>query len=175
MKTHTQQQTNLEIETTAIEPKLSRQERSEYRLRKWRGNTLVPVIIALAISALATIAFLSQGANLAMENKVLVAQNEIAALIYEWNVANEALGGPTNVPATFLANTSNTTYNQAITFSQATAKDGTKAGVAATMSYKTESDEACISLSTKISTQQDGVASIPVPSCDSATLTITLK
>ena len=64
MKTHTQQQTNLKKETTATEPKLSSRKRSEYKPRKWRGNTLVPVIIALAISALATIAFLSQGANL---------------------------------------------------------------------------------------------------------------
>ena len=175
MKTHTQQQTNLKKETTATEPKLSSRKRSEYKPRKWRGNTLVPVIIALAISALATIAFLSQGANLAMENKVLVAQNEIAALISEWNVANEALGGTTNVPGNFLQGTTNTTYNRAIAFTAATAQQGNTAAQAATMTFTTESNEACISLSTKISTQQDGVSNSPVPACTGPALTITLN
>ena len=87
MKTHTQQQTNLEEETTATETKLSRQKRSEYRPRKWRGNTLVPVIIALAISAIATVAFLNQGANLAADNKIVIAQNEIVAIHGEYTLA----------------------------------------------------------------------------------------
>ena len=87
MKTHTQQQTNLEKETTATETKLSRQKRSEYRPRKWRGNTLVPVIIALAISAIATVAFLNQGANLAADNKIVIAQNEIVAIHGEYTLA----------------------------------------------------------------------------------------
>lgn len=87
MKTHTQQQTNLEIETTATESKLNRRKRSEYRPRKWRGNTLVPVIIALAISAIATVAFLNQGANLAADNKIVIAQNEIVAIHGEYTLA----------------------------------------------------------------------------------------
>jgi hypothetical protein len=87
MKTHTQQQTNLEIETTATESKLSHQKRSEYKPRKWRGNTLVPVIIALAISAIATVAFLNQGANLAADNKIVIAQNEIVAIHGEYTLA----------------------------------------------------------------------------------------
>ena len=97
MKTHTQQQTNLEIEIEieiiATEPKLSRQKRSEYRPRKWRGNTLVPVIIALAISAIATVAFLNQGADLTEKNKVILAQNEIASALSDWVVSREATGG----------------------------------------------------------------------------------
>jgi hypothetical protein len=86
MKTHTQQQTSLEIETTATEPKLSRQKRSEYKPKKWRGNTLVPVIIALAISAIATVAFLNQGANLASDNKIIISQNEIVAIQGEYTL-----------------------------------------------------------------------------------------
>ena len=93
MKTHTQQQTNLEIETTQTEQKLSSRKRSKYRPRNWRGNTLVPVIIALAISAIATVAFLNQGADLSAKNKVVIAQNEVASAISEWVVSREATGG----------------------------------------------------------------------------------
>ena len=60
--------------------------------RKWRGNTLVPVIIALAISAIATIAFLNQGANLSADNKIVLAQNEIASALGDWVVAKTAGG-----------------------------------------------------------------------------------
>lgn len=93
MKTHTQQQTKLEIETTATESTLSRQKQGEYRSRKWRGNTLVPVIIALAISAIATVAFLNQGADLTEKNKVILAQNEIASALSDWVVSREATVG----------------------------------------------------------------------------------
>jgi hypothetical protein len=96
MKTHTQQQTNLEIETTATEPKLSSRKRSEYRPRKSRGNTLVPVIIALAISAIATVAFLNQGADLSTKNKIVIAQNEIASAMGDWVVIRTNSGVGTN-------------------------------------------------------------------------------
>ena len=49
------------------------------------GNSLVPVIIALAISALASVAFLDQGSNLAKKNKQLLAQYEIIELLDQWN------------------------------------------------------------------------------------------
>jgi len=86
MKTHTQQQTNLKKETTATEPKLSSRKRSEYKPRKWRGNTLVPVIIGLTISAIATVTFLNQGASLAADNKSILAQNEIASIMNSWSI-----------------------------------------------------------------------------------------
>jgi len=85
MKTHTQQQTNLKKETTATEPKLSSRKRSEYKPRKWRGNTLAPVVIGLAVSAIATVTFLNQGANLAADNKSILAQNEIASIMTSWS------------------------------------------------------------------------------------------
>lgn len=49
------------------------------------GNTLIPVIIALAISAVASIAFLKQGADLSTQAKILEAQYEIADLLQYWN------------------------------------------------------------------------------------------
>ena len=49
------------------------------------GNSLVPVIIALAISAVASVAFLDQGSNLAEKNKVFAVQFEIIELLDQWN------------------------------------------------------------------------------------------
>lgn len=49
------------------------------------GNTLIPVIITLAISAVASVAFLKQGADLSTQAKVLEAQYEIADLLQYWN------------------------------------------------------------------------------------------
>ncbi|MDG2018025.1 MAG: hypothetical protein P8J25_01095 [Porticoccaceae bacterium] len=100
MKTHTQQQTKLKLETTATEPKLSSRKRSEYRPRKSRGNTLVPVIIALAISAIATVAFLNQGADLSTKNKIVIAQNEFASAMGDWVVirANSGVGTDSHSP-----------------------------------------------------------------------------
>ena len=117
MKTHTQQQTNLEKETTATESKLSPQKRSEYRPRKWRGNTLVPVIIALAISAIATVAFLTQGANLAADNKKILAQNQISSLLGEWSIvtSTNAIDGVQQGDLPLIAN-NNTVYGAALTF-----------------------------------------------------------
>ena len=62
---------------------------SSYQATYQRGNTLVPVIIGLTISAIATVAFLNQGANLSQKNKILMAQNEIARAIQQWNIARQ--------------------------------------------------------------------------------------
>ena len=59
---------------------------SSYQATYQWGNTLVPVIISLAISAIATIAFLNQGANLSQKNKILMAQYEIVNLVQQWNI-----------------------------------------------------------------------------------------
>lgn len=49
--------------------------------RRLRGNTLVPVVIALAISAVATVAFLQQGETLMEDNKRILATTEVARLV----------------------------------------------------------------------------------------------
>lgn len=56
------------------------------------GNSLVPVIIALAISAVASVAFLNQGSKLTEKNKVLAAQSELTAILEEWNSRKSSLG-----------------------------------------------------------------------------------
>ncbi|MDG1694567.1 MAG: hypothetical protein P8I13_06915 [Porticoccaceae bacterium] len=142
---------------------------------KKRGNTLVPVIIALAISALATIAFLTQGANLAMDNKVVVAQNELARIISDWDVAKAAANNdPTGIPAGFITG-NNSTYNLAMayTVAQAPATSG-GAPTNATITYQTESAEACNALSIKIPSAWAVISG--APNCNNtATLTVTLQ
>lgn len=49
-----------------------------------RGNTLAPVVIALFISALASIAFLQQGAQLSEKQKLIRAPEEVMEIINEW-------------------------------------------------------------------------------------------
>ena len=82
------------------------------------GNTLIPVIIALAISTVATIAFLNQGADLSAQAKVLKAQYEVAAILQEWNRLKSSVGissiSATNFPsATYRTNLygGNVNYN----------------------------------------------------------------
>ena len=84
-------QTHYQVKTQAA-GQLENKNR-QYLPHKWQGNTLVPVIIALAISAIATVAFLNQGADLSAKNKVVIAQNEIASAISDWVVLRDATGG----------------------------------------------------------------------------------
>ena len=156
MKTHTQQQTKLEIETTATESKLSHQKRSEYKPRKWRGNTLVPVIIALAISGLATIAFLNQGANLQEDTKVVAAQNEIIALLEDYNVAKQMNGG--KIPTVSFISGNNATFSGTQLY---TAPSGTQTN--GVITFHTDTASSCATLALKIPTA--GVVVNPAPTC----------
>lgn len=56
-----------------------------HQFKTQQGNTLVPVIIALAISMVATLGFIKQGNNLSNTTNQLLAQNEITKLIGHWN------------------------------------------------------------------------------------------
>ena len=49
------------------------------------GNSLAPIIIALGISAIATVGFLKQGTKLSDKNKALSAQYEIIEVLEQWN------------------------------------------------------------------------------------------
>jgi hypothetical protein len=161
MKTHTQQQTNLEKETTATEPKLSHQKRSEYRLRKWRGNTLVPVIIALAISAIATVAFLNQGANLATDNKLVIAQNEIAVALSDWVVARTSGNANPAARGNIFEGSNSTTFsnlNSALAAQTSAPSLPAMANGAAYMIYKTDITATCNALNARLPTSLDGVS-----------------
>jgi hypothetical protein len=182
MKTHTQQQTNLEIETTATEQKLSSRKRSKYRPRKWRGNTLVPVIIALFISAIATVAFLNQGANLAADNKIVIAQNEIVAIHGEYTLAAFRKGA-TNVANTdlpFIYGSSayrSNIFGKAYSFTAATAttttsQGTTQQGTPATVTYGTDNNTTCNELATIVN-RLGGLTG--VCATGTGTMTITLN
>ncbi len=56
------------------------------------GNTLIPVIIALAISAVASITFLRQGAELSVQAQVQQAQQEVASILEEWDILKVSVG-----------------------------------------------------------------------------------
>ncbi|MDA8898776.1 hypothetical protein N9I89_03370 [Porticoccaceae bacterium] len=60
-----------------------------------RGNTLVPVIIALSISSLAAVAFLKQGADLSEKQKVIQAPYEVLEYLEEWINLKKEKGGST--------------------------------------------------------------------------------
>ncbi len=163
MKTHTQQQTKLEIEIIATEPKLSRQKRSEYRPRKWRGNTLVPVIIALAISAIATIAFLNQGADLSTKNKIVIAQNEIASALSDWVVIREANGVGTTAGAPKPADRGNIFDSSGTKFGRLAAAITAPGTIVPSMAqhtpymtYKTDVEASCNILRDRLSDKVDG-------------------
>ena len=161
MKTHTQQQTNLEKETTATESKLSPQKRSEYRPRKWRGNTLVPVIIALAISAIATVAFLTQGANLAADNKKILAQNQISSLLGEWSIVTSTnpIGGVQQGDLPLIAN-NNTVYGAALTFNPCTGNNNACQANEPNIEFTVDTVANCTALLNAVPTTLGGIASI---------------
>ena len=58
-----------------------------------RGNTLVPVIIALSISSVAAVAFLKQGADLSEKQKVIQAPHEVLEYLEEWVNLKKEKGG----------------------------------------------------------------------------------
>jgi hypothetical protein len=162
MKTHTQYQSK--SETIATESKLSRQKRSEYRPRKWRGNTLVPVIIALAISAIATIAFLNQGADLSTKNRIVIAQNEIASALSDWVVIREANGVGTTAGAPKPADRGNIFDSSGTKFARLAAAITTAGTIVTTkmtqhapyMTYKTDAEASCNILRDRLSNKVDG-------------------
>lgn len=50
------------------------------------GNSLAPIIIALSISAIATVGFLKQGTKLSDKNSALSSQYDVIELLDQWNI-----------------------------------------------------------------------------------------
>ena len=139
------------------------------RAHKQLGNTLVPVLISMVIMSAATAAFLIEGADLNSRSKVSVAGNEIAGMIYDWNLirtsnAASVIGGTaTGNPPAPASMSGNNTYGNAITLSP---------GASPSVSYTTDSASSCTSLSGTFNATVQGVAS---SSCAEAALTINLN
>ena len=67
--------------------------------RQQKGNTLVPVVIGLAIAAIATVAFLNQGEGLIADNNRVLATNEIAGILANYNTIRATGVAAANVTA----------------------------------------------------------------------------
>ena len=163
MKTHTQQQTNQNTETIATEQKLRHQKRQEYKPQKWRGNTLVPVIIALAISAIATVAFLNQGADLSEKNKIILAQNEIATVLSEWVVSREGTGGANAGTTTVIPSTKGVINFGELSSKIANTNTLFKTDIVVStryLTYPTSSLTNCVALKNRFKDTMDGVGSV---------------
>ena len=140
--------------------------KQQYLPHKWRGNTLVPVIIALAISALATIAFLNQGANLQEDTKVVAAQNEIISLLQDYDVAKKMNGG--TIPTVVFVSGNNSAYSLAQSYAPPTSSTPT-----GTITFTTDTDSACASLAGKVPTSGNNVSG--APTCANSVLSISLQ
>ena len=125
-----------------------------------QGNTLVPVLIALAIALAATAAFLLQGEGLIDDNKKVLATSEVASLLSEYNSiralgveANNVKG--TEVPGIKGKNV----YGFDIKFVEyaAAGASGT-GGTATSITYGTDGPDSCNYL-LKAFAKSDGVAS----------------
>ena len=146
---------------------------SSYQANFQRGNTLVPVIIGLAISAIATVAFLNQGANLSQKNKILMAQNEIARAIQQWNIlkSTEAMSNSlTN--SNFLGRPN--VYGQKVDFNVIVIRPSnpTIANSLIFLGYPVNSQNTCNSLKSVFSSTMEGISPLgirkdtdPNPNC----------
>ena len=155
--------------------------KQQYFPHKWRGNTLVPVIIALAISAIATVAFLNQGANLAADNKIVIAQNEIVAIHGEYTLAAFRKGATSvrvaDLPFIHDGNSYRSNiFGRAYVFTPATAATGTGASAvaaaAATVTYVTDSNAICTELIAIVNRLSGLTGTCP---SNSASMTITMN
>jgi hypothetical protein len=136
------------------------------------GNTLIPVIIALAISAVASVAFLKQGADLSTKAKILEAQYEIADLLQQWNRIKSTTSNITqsDLPATIttVPNWASTSPNlvlgspalgRGLGFQIFTTPSGTTDYI--TIKYLLNNDpKECLTLASMFSSNMEGISNL---------------
>lgn len=127
--------------------------------RRQQGNTLMPLIIGLAIMVAATLAFLSQGAKLSDQNSKSIAINEITAMLNDTNV--EKAAGTTTANLSSASLTATNVFGQKISFDSAKKQ----------IKYVTDSSTVCTDLAA-IFKSFKGVSTA---ACSAAQLDITLK
>jgi hypothetical protein len=141
MKHYNKYQKNIVTET---KEKFKKAKQPEYRLRKWRGNTLVPVVIGLAVSGVATVAFLNQGSNLAQDNKAMLAKNELASIVSQFDTIQSSVT-PKNVTSDMLpklASTKTNVYGLSFTFTPCS-DGGCEWNATPKLTYGTPNIDAC--------------------------------
>ena len=98
--------------------KINRNPKQSMRDRQ-RGNSLVPVVIGLAIAAVATVGFLNQGQELTAKSLTVMASSEITGILTDWNLL-ETANGDSPVAAAIPAMLGNNVYAQSMSFTGAT-------------------------------------------------------
>ena len=105
--------------------------------RRMRGNSLVPVVIALLIAAIATIAFLTQGEKLIDQNQDTIARNQIMTIIAQYSML--VAQGETTITDALLGTAGSNAYGRSMKL---------KTGDPKIVEYVTSSDAICKSLET---------------------------
>lgn len=119
--------------------------------RRQRGNTLVPVVIGLGIAGVATVSFLNQGEGLIADNNRVLASNEVASTLKDYNAIRAAGTAANDVTAVMVPGlTANNVY--------ATAGNWVAANTI--FSYTTDSAQTCQQLLAAF-TGADGVTAPP--------------
>lgn len=136
--------------------------------RKQLGNTLVPVVIGIAITAIATAGFLNQGADISSRNKVSIGANEISTMLYDWNL----LRINTAAADIAVADAPAEMNGGANIFGVANNVYANAADAAPTLTYTTDEAASCTSLLRIYDADIEGVAG---SACAGAVLTITMN
>ncbi|MDG1694568.1 MAG: hypothetical protein P8I13_06920 [Porticoccaceae bacterium] len=119
--------------------------RMHYGLKKvastCRGTTLAPLVISLAIAALAGIAFLNQGAALGERKNLIKAPDEVFGYIQEWvNLRKQKGSTPIN-PAELSFHGKQNVFGRYVNYMHITSTTSTKA-----FDYPTQSPAQCDAL-----------------------------
>jgi hypothetical protein len=144
--------------------------------RRQQGNTLVPVVIGLAIAAIATIGFLNQGEDLMADNKTSLATNEINQMIVQWNTAkmgtvvNDIAGA--DVP---LLNNNVNVYGVVTVYRQGAAAAGDNPAVTPQFTYTTDDNNVCTAIDNRFADENNGIAGIGDMTCANGVLTVPLR
>ena len=127
------------------------------RIKKQFGNTLVPMVIALAICAVASVGFLNQGANLSASSKILKAQYEIADALDQWSTikAMESTRLKLNNDDDEILITNTNAFNGVIKFFN-------KKNTGKELQYHTNKDrDACKALASRFSSKMENIHTDP--------------
>ena len=119
--------------------------RMHYGLKKsastCRGTTLAPLVISLAIAALASIAFLNQGAALGERKNLIKAPDEVFGYIKEWvNLRGQKQNHFQITPAEMSFHNSRNVFGYLVTYEQG------NSGKKSSFTYQTATTNQCIEL-----------------------------
>lgn len=113
-----------------------------------RGNTLVPIIIALSISSVAAVAFLKQGADLSEKQKQINAPDEVLDIIEEFVQVNSTKDYANIVASDLTFPGKKNVYGQEISYTETVMNYGVR--TAAFYSYPAKTVNNCNHLETII-------------------------